>query len=92
MIEEQDSEQKIHSHSVDSNWLDQIEQSLTNESVQQLKPELIGDNPDEQVISGLEHLVFYEDGKIHPIKTDMILTPCATIIGLIIRLICFCNK
>ena len=58
MIEEQDSEQKIHSHDIDSNWLDQIEQSLTNESVQHLKPELIGDNPDEQVISGLEHLIF----------------------------------
>ena len=56
MIEGTVSKQNIYSHSVNSDWLDQTKQKLTNESVQQLEPELIEDTQTE-VIMGLEHLI-----------------------------------
>ena len=91
MIEGTDSKQKRYSHSVNTDWLDQTKQKLTNESVQQLKPELIEDTQTE-IIMGLEHRIYYENGTIHPIKTSMTFTTIDTSLGLIIMLICYCNK
>ena len=91
MIEGTDSKQKMYSHSVNTDWLDQTKQKLTNESVQQLKPELIEDTQTE-VIMGLEHLIYYENGTVHPIKTTMTFTTIATLLGLIIMLICYHTK